>query len=58
MNTDQEADFAYNEAKLIRLLLRRHNLPLDSEQITGLTLEIGAVENLVRSYRIVKQLSV
>ena len=55
MTRDQEADFVYNEQKLIRLLVRRHNLPTDSTQAHELTVEIGAVENLVRSYRIVKQ---
>lgn len=57
MNQDQNSDHAYQEAKLIRLLIRRHNLPPDSEQMPALMLEINVVENLVRSYRLAKRLS-
>ena len=56
MNEDQNVDIAYYEAKLTRLLIRRHNLPPDSDQMPTLTLEINAVENLVRSYGMVKRL--
>jgi hypothetical protein len=54
MNEDQNLDHTYQEEKLTRLLFRRHNLPSDSEQMPALTLEINAVENLVRSYRLVQ----
>ena len=56
MNEEQNVDIAYYEAKLTRLLIRRHNLPPDSDQMPTLTLEINAVENLVRSYGMDKRL--
>jgi hypothetical protein len=54
MNEDQNLDHANQEETLTRLLSRRHNLPPDSEQMPALKLEINAVENLVRSYRLVQ----
>ena len=57
MTEDQLADWTYNEERLIRLLLRRHNLPSNSDQRASLAFELSAVENLVRSYRIVNALS-
>ena len=56
MTEDQKADHAASEAKLIRLLIRRHNLPRDSADRAALTLELENVEDLVRSCRIVKAL--
>ena len=57
MTEDQLADWTYNEERLIRLLLRRHNLPSTSAQRASLAFELSAVENLVRSYRIVNAFS-
>ena len=53
MTDDQRADWTFQEERLILLLSRRHNLPSHSDQRAGLTFEISAVENLVRSYRMV-----
>jgi hypothetical protein len=54
MNKAQEIDHAYQEEKLLRLLARRQNLPTNSDQMPGLAREIMAVEDLVRSYRMVR----
>jgi hypothetical protein len=54
MNKAQEIDYAYQEEKLLRLLARRQNLPTNSDQLPGLAREITAVEDLVRSYRMVR----
>lgn len=51
MNEDQEADHDCKE-KLIRLLVRRHDLSPDSDQLPTLAIEINAVESLV-PYRLV-----
>lgn len=53
MNKAQEIDYAYEEEKLLRLRARRQNLPANSDQMPGLARQIMAVEDLVRSYRIV-----
>lgn len=55
MAKDQNADHAYLAAKLIRLLIRRHNLPANSDQIPALICEIVTVESLIHSYRMVKE---
>ena len=57
MTADQNADHAYQEAKLIQLLIRRYNLPKNSFEIPTLTQEINEVEDVVRSYRMLKRLS-
>jgi hypothetical protein len=54
MNKAQEIDYAYQEEKLLRLLARSQNLPTNSDQMPGLAREIMAVEDLVRSYRMVR----
>jgi hypothetical protein len=54
MNKAQEIDYAYQEEKLLRLLARRQNLPTNSDQMPVLAREIMAVEDLVRSYRMVR----
>jgi hypothetical protein len=54
MNKAQEVDYAYQEENLLRLLVRRQALPANSARLPDLTCEIMAVENLVRSYRIVR----
>jgi hypothetical protein len=53
MTEIQRSDWAHHEQKLILLLLRRQNLPLNSDQRTDLLLEIASIENLVHSYRVV-----
>jgi hypothetical protein len=54
MNRSQEIDHAYHEERLLVLLARRQKLPATSNQMPGLDLEILAVWNLVRSYRMVQ----
>jgi hypothetical protein len=53
MNKAQEIDYAYQEEKLVRLRARRQNPPANSDQMPDLARQIMAVEDLVRSYRIV-----
>jgi hypothetical protein len=54
MKKAQEIDYAYQEEKLLRLLARRQTLPANSDQMPDLAREIMAVEDLVRSYRMVR----
>jgi CheY-like chemotaxis protein len=53
MNRSQEIDHAYHEERLLVLLARRQ-LPATSNQMPDLDVEILAVWNLVRSYRMVQ----
>jgi CheY-like chemotaxis protein len=54
MNRSQEIDHAYHEERLLVLLARRQKLPATSNQMPDLDVEILAVWNLVRSYRMVQ----
>jgi hypothetical protein len=54
MNRGQEIDQAYQEQKLLVLLARRQKLPATSDQLPELDVQILAVWNLVRSYRLVQ----
>lgn len=54
MNRSQEIDHAYHEERLLVLLARRQKLPATSNQMPDLDVEILAVWNLVRSYRMVE----
>jgi hypothetical protein len=56
MNESQRIDHAYHEEKLLLLIARRGKLQADSDQMRRLDIEITAVRDLVRSYRMVKAL--
>jgi hypothetical protein len=57
MNESQRIDHAYHEQKLLLLIARQDKLEADSDQIRRLDMEIAAVRDLVRSYRIVNTLN-
>ncbi len=57
MNESQRIDHAYHEDKLLLLISQRGRLRADSDQVNKLNIEILAVTDLVRSYRIVKALA-
>jgi hypothetical protein len=54
MNPVQEADYAYHVDRLSLLIARRGKLPPDSDQIPALDVELISIEDLVRSYRLVR----
>jgi hypothetical protein len=54
MNKAQEIDYAYHADRLLLLVARRDNLSADSDEIPALNVEISAIEDLVRSYRLVR----
>jgi hypothetical protein len=54
MNAIQEADYAYHADRLALLIARRGKLPSDSDQIPALDVELISIEDLVRSYRLVR----
>ena len=56
MYESQRIDHAYHEDRLLLLIARRAKLRADSDQMQKLDIEILAVTDLVRSYRIVKAL--
>jgi hypothetical protein len=53
-NSGEEIDDAYQEERLLALLHRRQKLPATSNQIPDLEVEILAIWDLVRSYRMVQ----
>jgi hypothetical protein len=53
MNSDQKIDYEYHADRLFRLVARRDKLPVDSDLLPALNVEISAIEDLVRSYRLV-----
>lgn len=53
MNDDQEIDYAYHADRLRLLIAQRAKLPEDSDFIPALNVEISAIEDLGRSYRLV-----
>ena len=53
MNDDQEIDYEYHADRLLLLIAQRDELPADSDIIRALNIEISAIEDLVRSYRLV-----
>jgi len=55
MNEAQEIDYAYHSDRLLLLIARRGKLPPDSDQIPALDAELISVEDLVRSYRLVRE---
>jgi hypothetical protein len=54
MNAVQEADYAYHADRLSLLIARRGELSPDSDQIPALDVELISIEELVRSYRLVR----
>jgi hypothetical protein len=54
MNEAQEVDHAYHADRLLLLIARRDKLPAGSDQISALDAELISVEDLVRSYRLVR----
>jgi hypothetical protein len=54
MKDAQEADYSYQVDKLLLLVAQRDKLPANSDQISALNVEILAVEDLVRSYQLVR----
>jgi hypothetical protein len=55
MNEAQEIDYAYHADRLRRLIGRRDKLPPDSDLIPALDFEMISIEQLVRSYRLVRE---
>ncbi len=54
MNKSQQSDHAYHEDRLLLLIDQRAKMTADSEQIPALDIEIAAIWDLVRSYRLVE----
>ena len=54
MNESQQCDHAYHEDRLLLLIDQRAKMTADSEQIPALDIEIAAIWDLVRSYRLVE----
>jgi hypothetical protein len=54
MNEAQEIDYAYHADRLLLLIARKGKLPAGSDQIPALDAELITVEDLVRSYRLVR----
>jgi hypothetical protein len=54
MNPAQETDYAYHADRLSLLIARRGKLLSDSDQIPALDVELISIEDLVRSYRLVR----
>jgi hypothetical protein len=54
MNEAQEIDYAYHADSLCLLIARRDKLLADSELIPALNAELIPIEDLVRSYRLVR----
>jgi hypothetical protein len=54
MNEDQEIDYAYHADRLLLLIARRGKLPAGSDQIPALDAELIFIEDLLRSYRLVR----
>jgi hypothetical protein len=50
----QEIDHAYHADRLLLLIARRGKLPAGSDQIPALDAELISVEDLVRSYRLMR----
>jgi hypothetical protein len=54
VNDDQQSDHAYHEGRLLLLIARRDKMTADSDQNPELDIEIMAIWDLVRSYRLVE----
>ena len=57
MNESQQADHAYQEQRLDDLTAEREKLPPGSDQLLLLHRHISDVQDILRSYRIVKAMS-
>jgi hypothetical protein len=53
MNEGQQTDHAYHENRLLLLIAQRAKMTADSDQIPALDIEIAAIWDLVRSYRLI-----
>jgi hypothetical protein len=54
MTEAQETDYAYHADRLLLLIARRGKLPPDSDQLRALDAELISIEDLVRSYQLVR----
>jgi hypothetical protein len=54
MNEAQQTDYAYHADRLLLLIARRDKLPPDSDLIRALDVEMASIEQLVRSYRLLR----
>jgi hypothetical protein len=54
MNEAQENDYAYPADRLLLRIARRDNLPSGSDLISALDIEMISIEQLVRSYRLLR----
>jgi hypothetical protein len=54
MNQAQESDYAYQANRLLLLVARRDELPEGSDQISALDAELISIEDLLRSYQLVR----
>ena len=54
VNESQQADHAYQEQRLGDLIDERDKLPPGSEELLSLNRQISDVEDVVRSYRLVR----
>jgi hypothetical protein len=54
MNESQEIDYAYHADRLLLLITRRDKLPAGSDSIPALDIEMISIEQLVRSYRLLR----
>jgi len=55
MNEAQEIDYAYYADRVLRLIARRGKLPPGSDLIPAMDIEMISIEQLVRSYRLVRE---
>jgi hypothetical protein len=54
MNEAQQIDYAYHADRLLLLIARRDKLPLGSDLIPALDIEMISIAHLVRSYRLLR----
>jgi hypothetical protein len=54
MNEALEIDYAYQADRLLLLVARRGKLPANSDQLPALDVELISVEDLLRSYRLIR----
>ena len=54
MNEAQEIDYAYHANRLLLLVAQRDELPEGSDQLPTLDAELISIEDLLRSYQLVR----
>jgi hypothetical protein len=54
MNKGQKIDYAYHADRLLLLIARRDKLPPGSDLIRALDVEMASIEQLIRSYRLLR----